>query len=63
MESCKRKGCRERVFFVFFYSAVVQKRIKDNLLFSEAIDFPFKVFILKFRVVVTADVVIEGVVV
>lgn len=37
---------------------------RDNLLFSETADFPFEVFILKFRVVVTADVgVIEGVVV
>lgn len=34
------------------------------MLFSESADFPFEVFILKFRVVVTADVgVIEGVVV
>lgn len=43
---------------------VFSVRGRDNLLFSEATDFPFKVFILKFGVIVTADVgVIEGVVV
>lgn len=42
----------------------MRKREKSDLLFFEAHDFPFKVFILfKLGVVVAAEVVIEGVVV
>lgn len=43
--------------------STLRKWEKDNSLLSEASDFPFEVLILKFRVIVTADVgVIEGVV-
>lgn len=46
------------------FSLIFKRRRGDDLLFSEAVDFTFEIFILKFRVVVTADVgVIEGVVV
>lgn len=45
-------------------SEILETRGRDNILVSEAGDFPFEVFILKFGVVVTADIgVVEGVVV
>lgn len=44
-------------------SDTLRKWERENSLLSEASDFPFEVLILKFRVIVTADVgVIEGVV-
>lgn len=53
---------KETVYFLLL--AGVQGLNLTHVLFSEVADFPFEVLILKFGVVVTADVgVIEGVVV
>lgn len=47
---------------MYISSQMFGKRGMDHLLFSKVVDFLFEVFILKFGVVVTADVgVIEGV--
>lgn len=53
---------KETVYFLFLPG--VQSLNLSHVLFSEVADFPFEVFVLKFGVVVTADVgVIKGVVV